>query len=255
MDKTIADRLADLRNNRVMPEAPVTGQETRQQRAKLPGYDGRTQRMVAISRRHQVTPFEASSAPLEHLIFTGKLLRANETKEWGDARAEAAYAYREDMQKSEIAGLGAQVISDANGGGGNRATLSEHKLFAMQSLGELKDSMGKKEYQLLERVVWKDEWAFNIPDPKSKPKNRAHSRARRAALEKARAKALDEIRMVLDLAAAHYGFTTMGDVRQRWGRQKRGAAPHPSSLGPGGLRKSRPRPPGTKGVALREPPT
>lgn len=229
MDKTIAQRLADLRADRVLPpdEKPIG--ETRAERARMPGYDGRLKNLTAISRRHHVTAFEASSAPLEHLMLTGKLLRDGEHKDIADARVEAAFAYRDDMQKAEIAGLGAQVISDANGGGGNRATLSEHKLFAMQSLGELKDCMGKKEYLLLERVVWKDEWAFVIPDPKSKAKTRAQQRARRQALEKSRAKALDEIRMVLDLAAVHYGFTMMGEVRERW---KRPSRRKPSSTGP-----------------------
>lgn len=233
MDKNVAERLAELRNERITqgtPKAPVTGQETRAERARMPGYDGRLAHMAAISRKHQITPFEASSSPLEHLIFTGKLLRQGEPKEIGEARVETAYMFREDMQKAEVAGLGAQVISDAMGGGGNRATLSEHKLFAMQSLGELKQCMGRQEYLLLERLVWKDEWVFIVPEPKTKPKNRAHQKARRVALEKRRARAMDEIRMVLDLAAVHYGLTMMGVVRERWNRPKprRSGGPKPA---------------------------
>lgn len=230
MDKDVAQRLADLRSHRATqgePQVPIIGNESRAQRAKMPGFDGRPARMTAVSKKHHVTAFEASCAPLESLLFTNRLLRPGEDKKVVDARVEAAYAYREDMQKAEIAGLGAQVISDANGGGGNRATLSEHKLFAMQSLGELKDSMGRQEYLLLERVVWKDEWVFNQPEPKNKPKSKAHARARKVAMEKSRAKTLDEIRMVLDLAAVHYGFAMPGEVRERWKRpspRKRAAA-------------------------------
>lgn len=231
MDKTISDRLNELRNERFesLPEMPRTTFASPTTGRPVDGFDGRAQHMVPISRKRGVTSFEASSAPLEHLVFTGKLMRHAEDKAIAEARAEAAYMYRDDMQKAEIAGLGAQVISDANGGGGNRATLSEHKLFAMQSLGELKDCMGKKEYQLLERVVWKDEWVFVIPEPVRRAKSAAHRKARKKAIEAMRHKALEEIRMVLDLAAVHYGLTMMGVVRERWARPSRRK---PSAAGP-----------------------
>lgn len=213
----------------------------------MPGYDGRQSRMAPIARSKGVTSFEASSAPLEHLVFNDKLVLKDEVADCGAARAEAAYSYREDMEKAEIAGLGAQVISDANGGGGNRATLSEHKLFAMQSLGELKDTMGKREYQLLERLVWKDEWVFLVPEPKTKPKTKAQARARRQNQEKARRRAMEDVLKVLDLAAVHYGLITMADYRARWvqARRPKSTAPSPAAG----------RNPPTKAKARRAPQT
>lgn len=239
MDKTIADRLASLRGERQengAPEVPLTGTERNTGRAKLPGFDGRAARMAPIAKAKGVTSFEASSAPFENLLFNNNLVRTGEAPEVGEARAEAAYAYRDDMQKAQVAALGAQVISDALGGGGLRATLSEHKLFAMQSLGELKHLMGRQEYLLLERVVWNDEWVFLGKEPKQKPKSRAHKQARRRAMEKRRRRAIEEILMVLDLAAAHYGFTTLAEVRARWQRQKSGGRrrdPSSPAAGPG----------------------
>lgn len=237
MDKTIADRLEELRSGRTSEPNVPTGQGSKSKKAKEPGYDGRLNRMASIARKKGVTAFEASGAPFEHLMFHGRLLRANEEPSVAAARVEAAYAYRDDMSKAEVAGLGAQVISDSpRGGGSGSTTLSEHKLFAMQSLGEMKSRMHKQEYHLLEAVVWLDQWSFNIPEPKSKPKTKTQQKARRRALEKRRAKVIEQILMVLDLAAAHYGYMTYGEARARWRRPKsseptRGQKPPGSASG------------------------
>lgn len=192
----------------------MTGRESRREQRRLPGFDGRGERTRAVRDRvRRLTAFEASSAPLEHLIFTNKLVTRGEHPDIAFIRADAGFQFRGDCHLAQVAGLSAKPISDSGGGGQVGVTLADTKLLAMDSLGRLRDSMGRQQFSVLERVVWLDNWLFTVAPAKSGNAKRIEQEKR---LAERNDRIVQQLLCCLDAAAVHYGLSNVEAFRARW---------------------------------------
>ena len=161
----------------------------------------------------RMTPFEASSAPLENLIFTNKLVARSEHPDIAYIRADAGFQFRADCHMAQVSGLSAKPISDSAGGGGLKILLADNKLMAMDSLGRLRTAMGIKQFKLLEDVVWADRWLFTVAPPRGSGAKRA---AMESAMNQRNDRIVEQLLCCLDAAAVHYGLINVEAFRSRW---------------------------------------
>lgn len=229
-EDSIANRLKALREGREgSPVVPVTGREQGNLRASLPGMDGRTARIRAISEKvRQITPFEATGAPFENLLFTDQLARKGEDKELAMLRAEAGFRFRDDVERAQLSALSAKPISDSGGGGGgSRSTVADMKIYAMQSLGRLREHMPWETYNLLEAFLINDQWLLEAPKPTRKAKSGAERRRQKKKAEAHRELMLNRVLCGLDTLGVHYDLMRYPEFQGRWpgaryGRIKKG---------------------------------
>ncbi|GHB33947.1 hypothetical protein GCM10007094_23610 [Pseudovibrio japonicus] len=148
--------------------------------------------------RNNILVQDARSAPLEWLVFNDKLHDPDMNKNIANDRADAGFYFRQEMSKAEISGLHSpDWMSEPTGTHGPRS-LANTKLDAMVSINGLTEWMPKDAYQLLERVVWCDEWVWEQQGGKGK-------KATITAVQKA-----------LDYAAVHYQLLPWGEFVEKW---------------------------------------
>ncbi len=212
---SIKDRLKALAEGREVAGTPppLTGRESHAQLKELPGYEGRAARTRALRDKvRTMSPYEAAGAPFENLLFTNSLIVQGEKEDMGWLRAEAGFRFRQDVQMAQVSTLGAKDFGGVGGGSGSRSTLADVKIYAMQSLGRLKDAMPKGRYQLLEAFLINDQWLLELP--RRRKKMTKHER--RAAEKKHRDEMLDQVLCALDTAAVHYDLLRYPTFRERW---------------------------------------
>ncbi|MBN9318000.1 MAG: hypothetical protein J0I99_19845 [Devosia sp.] len=217
-EDSIANRLKALREGREgSPLVPVTGREQGKLHASLPGMEGRTARIRAIADKvRTITPFEATGAPFENLLFTDQLARPGEDKDLAMLRAEAGFRFRDDIERAQLSTLSAKPIRDSGGGGGSRSTVADVKIYAMQSIGRLRDNMPRGTFNLLEAFLINDQWLLDAPKPKRKAKSGAERRRQKKKAEAHWELMLNQVLCGLDTLAVHYDLLRYPEFAERW---------------------------------------
>lgn len=153
-----------------------------------------------------------NAGPLEFLVSRNELEIMADPEGMGAVRFQTALRFRELMAGAEVKGLHSPDWSSAGGGGGGAgaSNVRAHQLDCMNRVGEIRDFMRKPwMFQLLERVVFRDEWLNIFPDNDENPKRRA-----RKALE--RQQTVQSLHYVLDRAGIVLGHVSSEAVRRRW---------------------------------------
>ncbi|KZL17657.1 hypothetical protein PsAD2_02993 [Pseudovibrio axinellae] len=148
--------------------------------------------------RNNILVLDANSAPFEWLVFNDKLHDPTMHENIANDRADAGFRFRQDMSKAEISGLRSpDWMSEPTGSQGPKF-LAGTKLEAMESISKLTKAMPKEYFDLLERVVWCDEWVWERKSGKGK-------RSIIVAVQRA-----------LDYAALHYNLLPKGEFWEKW---------------------------------------
>lgn len=153
-----------------------------------------------------------NAGPVEFLVSRNELEIMADPDGMGAVRFQTALRFRELMAGAEVKGLHSPDWSSAGGGSGGTgaSNVRAHQLDCMMRVGEVRDAMRKPwMFQLLERVVFRDEWLNIFPDNDENPKRRA-----RKALE--RRQTVQSLHYVLDVAGVVLGHVTGDEVRRRW---------------------------------------
>ncbi|MGH0004511.1 hypothetical protein ACQU0X_30975 [Pseudovibrio ascidiaceicola] len=156
------------------------------------GRDGQ-KRELRISRNNILVQ-DARSAPFEWLVFNDKLHDPEMNKNIANDRADAGFALRREMGMAEISGLHSPDWMSEPTGNSGPCSLAGTKLDAMESINKLKEFMPANDFQLLERLIWNDEWLW----------------------EKGKHKVIKGIQKALDYAAVHYALLPWGEFCEKW---------------------------------------
>lgn len=151
---------------------------------------------------------DAQSAPLEWLIFTDKLHDEAMCQQISTIRADAGFSFRAEMSTAEVSGLRSPDLLGIPSGASGPRTLSEFKLEAIFSIGQLREDMPDRLFKLLEAVVWHDEWVF-----RRNPKATNIKAGQKISCD---IKVLGEVLCSLDCAAVHFHQLPLTEFRDRW---------------------------------------
>ncbi|MBS4016803.1 MAG: hypothetical protein KGZ68_01080 [Dechloromonas sp.] len=151
------------------------------------------------------------AGPLEFLVSRNELELLADPAGMGAVRFHTALRFRDLMAGSQVKGFHSPDWSSAGGGGGGGAgNVRAHQIDCMIRVGEIRGSMRKPwMFQLLERVVFHDEWLNLFPDSDPDPKKRGRK-------TRARQQTVLSLHYVLDVAGMTFGHVTNELVRQRW---------------------------------------
>lgn len=186
------------------------------------GYGGGGRDVKPIDR-DSAAAVNIMAAPFEWLISTGKMESRLDTKGAGLIRYTAGLRYRADMEGAGL-GLRAQSYEGASGGGQPNRPPSDFRMDCITSIAELR---AIRDYDVLEAVVWRDEWIWRVKMNGRLPENRPGKKFRRE--RQARAKAMKELQRrmtrnilkvhrALDQAARFYGLMNSAEYEKRWMR-------------------------------------
>lgn len=152
------------------------------------------------------------AGPLEFLVSRNELEILADLPGMGAVRFHTALRFRDLMAGSQVKGFHSPDWSSAGGGGGGggAGNVRAHQIDCMLRLGRIRDAMRKPwMFQLLERVVFHDEWLDLFPESDPDPK----TRGRKA---RARQQTVLSLHYVLDVAGVALGHVTAEAVRRRW---------------------------------------
>lgn len=188
------------------------------------GYGGKGH-SVRVIDQEQAAAINILAAPFEWLMATGKIESKLDTPGTGLLRYTAGLRYRDDMEGAGL-GLRAQSYEGASGGGQPNRPPSD---FRMDCIGAIANLRRINDYQLLEAVVWRDEWVWReklkgpLPEERKGKKFRRQRQARAKALKELQRRMTRNILKVhraLDQAARYYGLMNEAEYEKRWVKKR-----------------------------------
>ena len=136
------------------------------------------------------------TTPFEWMLVNHKM--GAKTKQVDSLQVQIADLYRRDLAMRAISPMKAVDPGAVGGGSSGPATIPDHRLDAMCSLGKLKDAMMPHLYKMLEEVLYFDVFVWE---------------GRPEASHKA---VFRTFMCALDCAGVHYGLLTQAELRRTW---------------------------------------
>lgn len=172
------------------------------------GRDGKAGMAVFVDLGRPVL-VDAAAGPIEFLVSRGELQTELDHPTSASERFHVVRKYRDAMQGAQVKGLRSADWS-STGGGSTLDTIRAHQIDCLRTLSAVRGSMPRPWLaDLLERVVWLDDWLDLWPEWKPTPAERDKAKA-------SRMKTLKALHFALDCAGKALGIVAEEAFRRRW---------------------------------------
>ena len=169
-----------------------------------------------VRSRKSVVIVDTNAAPFEWLAQSGRLEEEepdnqdDRSRGIASLRFTAGMLFRGEREKAQWSALRSPNLDRVATGGGGASPLTVTWLEATDSIRQLKAAVSPAQFELLDRIVVRDEWLFRGPDRVCEGEKGSYVRV------DVNTEMVRILMGALDRAAVHYGLLAFEDYRRLW---------------------------------------